>query len=154
MTKHDRSNPIIALPTIEPVRLMVTGTREGMSSEQVDSFANILVNSFDKVEVFLHGDCVGVDEQAHYLVRDILDCRIETYPALVREKYRAYTKPDRIHVRMKPLARNKEMIARSTFCIAIPKTIQRQEGGTWHTYRHAKLAGLDVVLISRNGVIV
>ena len=57
-----------APPGTQVQRLMVSGTRAGMTAAQEDAFVDILRKHVSAKEL-LHGDCIGADAQCHRLAR-------------------------------------------------------------------------------------
>jgi hypothetical protein len=62
----------------------ITGTREGATPAQLDELrshiAQIYAHNGVNATVLHHGDCVGVDEQAHDIAREY-DMLIEVHPS-------------------------------------------------------------------------
>lgn len=52
----------MSLPASSVARLMVSGTRAGMTVAQKDAFADVL-HKHAAVQQLLHGDCIGADAQ-------------------------------------------------------------------------------------------
>ncbi len=134
-----------------------TGTRNGMTKEQKESFHSLI----DAVSVkeFLHGDCVGSDEEAHNMVHELIeiakgeDIKIVGHPPKYKG-YRAYCKCD---VLLKPkeyLARNKDIVDNSEILIATSATDKEKlRSGTWSTVRYARKKNKLIYIIFPNGKI-
>lgn len=123
-----------------------TGTREGMTDLQKALLVNRLAGLCP--DQFLHGDCIGADEEAHQLVRlHHPNCAIILHPPSYPE-YRAYCEAD---IEMPPqgfLARNRAIAMRCDELVAAPKqTVQELRSGTWATIRYARKAGKPVHLL-------
>jgi len=134
-----------------------TGTRNGMTKKQKESFHNLI----DAVSVkeFLHGDCVGSDEEAHKMVYELIKIakgqriRIMGYPPKYN-KYRAFCNCD---VFLKPkeyLDRNRDIVDNSEILIATSATDKEElRSGTWSTIRYARKKNRLIYIILPNGKI-
>jgi len=139
-----------------------TGTQRGMTEGQLSQLASLLL--FLQPDVFHHGDCIGADEQAHYLVKKILpDCQIIIHPPVIPEK-RAYcgfkeeskkfrhpTQEDASLIILSPmsyLVRNYEIVDTSAMLMATPgERVEVLRSGTWATVRYAVKSNKPVELI-------
>jgi hypothetical protein len=130
-----------------------TGTQEGMTARQLEAFKLSLPPT---MKTFIHGCCIGADEEAAYCVHMMLknSVRIWIYPSNIKSKTsklvdgffaaKAAPKP--------PLDRNKDIVADSELLIACPK--EREEvlrSGTWATVRAARKKGIPIIYIWPDG---
>jgi len=128
-----------------------TGTRQGMTEEQKASLKALL--RAHKPTIFVHGDCVGADEEAHQVA---LECGIEKIhkrPADVDSTKRAFTKEGEVIAEAKdPLDRNRDIVNDSDLLIATPsKEFEELRSGTWATIRFAKRQNKHVTIIWPDG---
>lgn len=127
-----------------------TGTRRGMSPAQKRVFFET-VKLLD-VQIFVHGDCIGADADAHEIVREISpDIRIEARPAGDGPN-RAYKKADIVHASHAPLSRNKKIVESVEQMIACPgEQSEILRSGTWSTIRYTKKLLKPLLIIYPNG---
>lgn len=132
------------------MRIGFTGTQQGMNDFQTENVVNKLVEivkANHKELVFVHGDCVGSDEEVATLARE-LGFYIIGRPALVAEHKRAYFKCDTLFPAKAPLDRNQDIVDNSDMLIATPKEQSEVlRSGTWSTIRRAKKANLDRYIV-------
>lgn len=48
-----------------------TGTQQGMTESQKKQFSNLIIEL--KPKVFIHGDCIGSDSEAHDITKELID---------------------------------------------------------------------------------
>ena len=123
-----------------------TGTREGLTEYQRGKLAKVLSDMRDTYSVFVHGDCVGADEQAHRIAKS-LGYIIEVYPPK-NPRLRAFCEATIVHEPDDYLSRNRKIVDTVDFLIACPK--QEKEilrSGTWATVRYARKRGKEVLII-------
>ncbi len=109
-----------------------TGTRQGMSENQVRQFINVM-RSLDDIGAFHHGGAVGADSEAAAFVHSIVD---EVVMHEIGE--------------LGPLARNRDIVADSDIIIAAPESNKEElRSGTWATVRYARIAYKPVIMLSR-----
>lgn len=83
-----------------------------------------------------HGDCVGVDADAHFIANE-RGVPLVVHPPL-NKRYRAYCNSDTINAPREYLERNREICKESDFLIGFPKEYKpRTRSGTWYTIRYA-----------------
>jgi len=117
------------------VRIGFTGTRRGMTTKQLEALTNIL--EVEEPDVFVHGDCVGADAQAHVVAKE-LGWHVEIYPCNF-ERARAHCEGDYIAAPQDPLRRNEVIVRCTEILIATPnERIEVQRSGTWSTIRCAR----------------
>jgi hypothetical protein len=124
-----------------------TGTQRGMSVRQKRRFVKHIV-AMNPTE-FHHGDCIGADEDAHYLVQKHLpECRIIIHPP-IHESKRAFCKGAAIiHPAKDYLVRNRDIVHASTRMFVTPgEMVEELRSGTWSTYRYAKKLHKPIKLI-------
>lgn len=136
------------------MRISFTGTQNGMTQAQKDSFVDIM--SRLEITSFIHGDCVVADEESSQILvsNDFIDpSNIEKYPSNIESK-RAHTKEGKnMMLPMDPLLRNKLIVESGDVLIAVPKGFSElKRSGIWSTVRHARKMRKDVILIFPNGV--
>lgn len=124
-----------------------TGTREGMTDDQLDKLDRLLrgfrQDIFDSS--FLHGNCVGADEQALTLARN-LNYRTVAYPTDIPSMQIELSLSDYAKDAEKPLVRNRHIVRDCDVLIAAPKESTEPEPargqGTWSTVRYARKQNL------------
>jgi hypothetical protein len=131
------------------IHIGITGTRRGWSAHQNYEVQDIFERYWDEPDdiAFHHGDCVGVDAQAHDLA---LGFKFETviHPP-ISDRYRAFCDGD---YRMAPkpyLERNQDIVNAVSLLIVVPEGSEADHprSGTWATYRMAVRAGVETVVI-------
>lgn len=125
----------------------VTGSRRGMSPRQRVALSTLL-RLWD-VRLLVHGDCVGVDEQADAIAARLGIDR-EFYPGSL-ERFRAHR--ERVGARQVrepewPARRNAWIVRAGEALIALPRPESR---GTWDAVRKARAIGRPVVVIGEDG---
>ena len=124
-----------------------TGTRHGMSKEQLDAFKSII--KAKDTEEFHHGMCVGSDKQAHDFVKSV-GVKIVGHPPSFK-KFMAECECD---IFMKPndyLQRNKNIVDEAEMLIATPDCKEKVRSGTWSTVRYARKKQKKIYIIHKNG---
>jgi hypothetical protein len=138
--------------------LGVTGTQRGGSEQQLTTLAVQFVRL--RPDVFHHGDCIGVDEQAFNIVLLYAGARrrkvkIIAHPCDLRSK-RAFTAGNDLVLPVKrPLKRNWDIAEDIEHLLALPyqleEPVPRAGGGTWATMRYALQLEKSVTVIWPNG---
>ena len=130
-----------------------TGTRQGMSEAQRGALVQFL--RAWHVTLFIHGDCIGSDEQADAVARE-LNLHRRLRPGSF-EKFRAHSERFggffEIMPAEHPLARNVKIVRESNILLATPAGPETQRSGTWMTIRQARSDRKHVVLIFPSGQI-
>jgi len=132
-----------------------TGTREGMSDHQKETFAGILKTAKllseleDEVIVFHHGDCKGADADAHAIALE-LGCSVIIHPP-VKRIMRAYCQGAREILPPEDyLERDRCIVDSVSGMIAAPKSDKEEvRSGTWYTVRYARKTNKRVILLNR-----
>lgn len=137
-----------------------TGTQRGMNAQQQECVFYLLLEVWEQgvagtQETFIHGDCVGADEQAFLIAKYTGDgadkFRIVARPCIIESK-RAYTKSDYIYKSKDPIPRNHDIVNDAELMIAAPAEEQEVlRSGTWATIRYAKKTGSPLVIIYPSG---
>jgi hypothetical protein len=127
--------PALPAPMVEPIHVGFTGTRTGMTLEQVETFAH-LITTVGPFVVFHHGDCVGADEIAHNV------CFQLGIPSVVHPPTNGSLRAnvDNAFQVLKPkryLERNRDIMKASSRLYACPKSYTNRHGGTWNTISYA-----------------
>lgn len=124
-----------------------TGTQQGVSKERLANL-RLQLTKLRSVgyTVFIHGGCIGADEQAARLARR-LGFKTHCYPGTAGIK-RADTEDDYV-AQIKPfLDRNRGIVNASTVMIAMPKTSEEElRSGTWATIRYARKIGKEPIML-------
>jgi hypothetical protein len=131
------------------VHVGVTGSRTGASPEQLSWLLSKLVDL--RADVLHHGDCVGVDAQAHALALD-LGLRVVVHPPS-DPKHRAYCEGGELRPELPYLERDREIVRESQHLLALPAGSPRQRSGTWATVRYAQQAGITAEVLLRGSVL-
>ena len=130
-----------------------TGTRDGMTSQQMDALRNFLRGVFAQtrnVPTFLHGDCVGADAEAHSASREI-GFEIVIRPSTA--KTRAFcTGAATVFLPKDPVDRDRDIALHCDMLVAAPReTEEVTRSETWTTARHVHRLGKRVLVISPTG---
>lgn len=122
------------------IQLGFTGTREGMTQEQANKVAELVMQACQKDDVTVHhGDCVGADADFHKIAR-LLGCRVVLHPPTVPDK-RAFCDYDDIEAPLDYLERDSVIVTRSDYLIGTPKgSKEDRRSGTWTTIRMGRAA--------------
>lgn len=130
--------------------LCFTGTRNGLTQQQVDTLCECLRELQPKI--CRHGDCVGADKNFHDLVRLLLpSAGILIYPSNILG-LRAYCGGDVILKTADPLDRNRSMVDASEYVVACPgERMEQQRSGTWSTIRYAKKSNKNMTVVYPDG---
>jgi len=128
-----------------------TGTRNGGTEAQLRKMAALLKSL--EGTIALHGDCVGADEQFHHLAQlagYVVKCRPCTYDSL-----RAFTDAEAIAEPVRPMARNRAIVADSDVMIALPPNFDRIKSGsgTWATIGFTEKARKPLLVVFPDGQI-
>lgn len=135
-----------------------SGSRRGMTKAQKVVVKEIL-GGYSRFELH-HGDCVGADEDAHNIARELeAEGQINLAKIVVHppsnNKLRAYTTPDVLRKEKEYLERNKDIVNETDFLIACPNRdivhIGPGGGGTWATVRYARNVEKPVTIVYLNG---
>lgn len=122
------------------MHICVTGTQIGSTPQQAAALQFLLAKLSRGLEhspTVHHGDCVGVDSEAHDIAMD-LGLRVEIHPPDSPSK-RAFRTGDVIHPRRPYLVRNADMALACDVIIAVPKRpCEEIRSGTWATVRAAR----------------
>lgn len=125
----------------------VSGTREGCNSAQWMELSSRLELAFVAGATFIHGDCKGVDEEAHNIARRI-GYTIEIYPP-TDPKHRAFCEGDIVHPPAPYLERNELILLAADSMLIVPEKApdDAPRSGTWWTYRKAIEMHIPTTLI-------
>jgi hypothetical protein len=136
----------------------VTGTAGGGTPEQLGTLREMLWRP--NVAILHHGDCIGVDSQAHKLAQE--------RPAAAGGKLMTFVHPpensecrafcegyDFIATPAPYLDRDRDIARSCDLLIAVPLSDEEKlRSGTWATARYAYKAGRLVLIIRRDGSVV
>lgn len=134
-----------------------TGTRQGMTEEQIETFNTVLdiISRESPISEFHHGDCRGADEQADDVVLSLHGEGIQIKTVIHppdNDLFRAFCIGDVMRLPQPYLVRNKDIVNESSVMIVAPEQKDEQvRSGTWSTYRYAKNQGRDVFIIYPDG---
>lgn len=122
------------------IKIGFTGTQYGISAIQRKilnyTLSGIYHHHFTAVE-FHHGVCIGADEQAALMARN-LGWKIVGHPPIVTSKMSSFV-CDELLDPLPYLDRNKVIVEVSHLLIAAPNTEQETlRSGTWSTIRYAR----------------
>ena len=132
-----------------------TGTRDGMTINQRTVFSN-LIEELQPIR-FRHGDCIGADAEAHYIISKT-ECYIHIHPPEIC-KFRAFCQKGVVHDEKEYIERNHDIVDASNTLIACPKEMtepkQKKGGDTWATIRYArKQRDTKTIVILPDGTII
>lgn len=128
----------------------MTGTREGMTDFQKETFVELL-EEFQVIgaEVFHHGDCIGADAESHEMAED-LGYRCVIHPP-EKTEVRAFCESEYVWPEKGYFARNRDIVDCADVMLATPVTEFETKGGTWYTINYAKKKNKRLTIIYPSG---
>ena len=131
------------------MRAGFTGSRRGMTGKQKQVVKDLLGGASE----FHHGDCVGSDEQAHDIARNI-GLSVVIHPPS-DDSLRAWCDGDVILQPKNYLERNKNIVNSTDFLIATPseESGEQLRSGTWATIRYARKFKKKIFVVRPSGLI-
>lgn len=135
------------------MKLGITGTRNGMTEPQVESFLQFLRDN-PKFTMLLHGSCRGVDVRSAQLFRSVNPKGfITALPGPEDDPNREVSGVDDAALPGNShFARNRDIVNECDSLVVIPMDMERQDrGGTWYTEGFARKIGKPVTIIWPDG---
>lgn len=126
-----------------------TGTRNGLTTEQMTSLHREFGSHAGPGTYLHHGDCVGADADAHHIARRH-DLTIHAHPPHLTTR-RAFTIADREWPPMPYLERNRAIVDACTLLYVGPGGPEQVHSGTWATVRYARKRGRHIIIIWPDG---
>lgn len=130
----------------------ITGTREGCNAAQLSELRERLVRlratDYPRTTTLHHGDCVGVDAEAHEIALE-LGMTVECHPPN-EPRHRAYTTGWHTLWREQSYRmRNMAIVEACDILLAVPERPESTAGksGTWMTVRMARARHVKTVVI-------
>lgn len=136
------------------LRLGFSGTRHGMIAPQRFAFEAHMRSIKVAIGEWHHGDCVGSDAEGHrYIRKHHIMCLIHIHPP-TDLKNRAHMDPDVYYLPKHFHERNEDIVDAVDEMIFTPGSMtEKENGGTWYTYRYAVKVGKPLTIISPLGKI-
>jgi hypothetical protein len=132
--------------------LAFTGTRKGLTPQQVTALSDLLEERWVSGIVFHLGDTIGADEQARALGYTA-KYRLHGHPS-TSDDQRAFGRFNLTYDPLPPLERNRVMVDSAHHLIACPVgTSEELRSGTWATVRYARRKGVPITIIWPDGSI-
>jgi hypothetical protein len=131
----------------------ITGTQDGCTDEQFVTLGIVLKfyrdNGYNRLD---HGDCIGVDAEAHLLARQLEYEIIGIHPPIMSGR-RAFKKSDLMFEPKEYLKRNYDIANVCNTLVAVPKQSDevRRGSGTWATIRYARTFEKPIIIILPDG---
>lgn len=123
----------------------ITGSRVGGSPEQLERLESVLREN-PLPHVLHHGDCVGVDAQAHDIAME-LGYYVVVHPPLDPSR-RAWCAGDEMRPARPFLERNHNIVNECDTLIALPDKPETLRSGTWATIRYARKRATPAVILA------
>lgn len=132
-----------------------TGTRRGLTIKQIEAVMSILeANYIAGAKEFHHGNCIGADEQAAQMAKEIGYATI-AHPSNLSAKYQSAFRSSVILRPEPPLVRNQIILSISQYIICCPKNFIMPESlrgqGTWWTIQESDRLMHPMVTIYPDG---
>lgn len=127
------------------IKLGFTGTKEGLSNEQLRSIESLLsyLKSLAELEIHL-GDCIGADDQVWKIAKKLNGIRTIGHPPSDSTR-RAFNLYDEERPKRGFLERNHDIVDETVVLLAGPREDEEiLRSGTWATVRYARLLGRPV----------
>lgn len=120
-----------------------------MTESQKTCFEAVLIKS--KASLFIHGDCVGADADAH-IVANKLGIQIHKRPCNLNSQ-RAFMAGGLVIAEPEnPLDRNRKIIDDGEILVACPgELFEELRSGTWAAIRYARKINKAIILLWPNG---
>jgi len=137
------------------MKIGFTGTRKGMTSAQLSGLKRLLSGYAGPLTEFHHGDCVGADEEAHGIVREIEAHKIKIiiHPP-VELRWRAKCRGDEALPPKNYMRRNRDIVNVCDILVAVSDSDKELiSSGTWSTVRYARKTGKPRIIIYPSGVV-
>lgn len=134
---------------MRPVTVGVTGDKKGMTPVQAGLVALALRRARELgATKFVHGCCIGVDEEAARLARE-LGYKIVGLPgSYLGDPDRSFDVPDVLFAVRPPLERNRLIVKNADLLLACPSgSKELRRSGTWATVRYRRKARTPLVLL-------
>lgn len=128
-----------------------TGSRYPLAPVQAVEVASAIAAARTANARFSHGDCVGGDEEAHFIAMD-LGYVVHVWPPK-DNRLRAFTTGHFIHAPADYPIRNSSIVMMSDTLIAAPAgpEVDNPRSGTWQTVRKARRKGIPITIIYPDG---
>jgi hypothetical protein len=136
--------------TASPERIIgFTGTREGMTPRQKATVLRLFIENMPFT--FVHGDCVGADDNAHDLAIRV-GAPVVQRPSTFTGQRAFGAGAKKVYPPKPPLDRNREIVEGSDLLIATPKGfVEEPRGGTWYTIRYARQVRKPLIIVWPDG---
>lgn len=132
-------------------RIGFTGTRHGMTSEQMRALRDLLATFGEAI--LHHGDAVGADAEAHDIAV-MLGWMAVSHPP-INNTWRAHKVADEERAPKPYLVRSRDIVEETELLIAAPaNAIEHLQSGTWSTVRCARRSGRPISIIRPDGTVV
>lgn len=126
-----------------------TGTREGMTPRQKATVLRLFIENMPFT--FVHGDCVGADDNAHDLAIRV-GAPVVHRPCTLTSQRAFGAGAKKVYPPKPPLDRNREIVIGSGLMIAAPKGfVEEHRGGTWYTIRYARQTETPLIIVWPDG---
>ncbi len=116
-----------------------TGTRNPLNSKQLEwIYRKLYVYRSSLEKEFHHGDCIGADEEAHKIAKE-LEYETFAHPANFPDSrgLRAYCDAYVVYPPLPPLIRDKVIVTVCDKLLAVPGQSYNNRSGTWTTIGYA-----------------
>jgi hypothetical protein len=140
----------------QSIHIGFTGTRHGMTRQQMKCVTQALKTHFTPGASFHHGDCIGSDVQAAEIATKIGYLTV-AHPGLNPRdpnstRTRAFHLSDTILAVRPFLVRDRDIVDAVTIMIATPHTATEiRRSGTWTTVRYARTQQRSLLLYGPDG---
>ena len=124
-----------------------TGTRDGLSEDQVFELSRLFAEYSESHDTFIHGDCIGADADSDNIAYS-MGYAIKMRPCTLLNMRANCRSGIIVAEPMPPLERNKLIVGDSDVMFACPKEFKEvRHSGTWATVRHSIRTGTKLVII-------
>jgi len=131
---------------VKPFHIGVTGSRTGITDEQIEEFHKFIKALMAGFSLELHhGDCIGADSKCHALA-DKYNIPTHIHPP-DKDTYRAFNVGGTMYEPKPYLMRNHDIVDASELLFVIPNGPEQLRSGTWATWRYAKRTGTKWIII-------
>ncbi len=128
------------------MRIGITGTRSGLTENQIKSVRKYLLEKFQHGAELHHGDCVGADAEVAAIAKEI-GYKIVCHPP-IKNDLRAYFLSDEEKPPFSYFARNRNIVEETDCLIVCPYQNEWQShGGTWYTHDYAEKKKKPILVI-------